>query len=173
LDGGVYTIRGLSEQGSIVIVADGGRQATETEVDWGAMVELSGGDLAAQAALFESTFGKTLRMIIQMDGTTYLVFPERKKYTSMGMLLEEGAEPPMSSLRCVQETPYIRIRMGQGADAQTLVVTSLSAAAEERYFSLEGFQAMPLSELAVLSGAGAVAAEPTHPGLFGRLFRFF
>jgi len=153
----------------------------ETEMDWKAQLELSNpgqADAQAQAALIESTFGNTIRTV-QTSGNLYMVFPEQKKYVNLSVFSLEGEEAimfnPMEGLRCVQETPQIRLALEEGEE--TLAVDSLSPIAEQVYFSLDGFEAMSLIEFANAFGSfgmmGGEPVAPTRPGPFGRPFRFF
>jgi len=60
LDSGVYTLRGSTAQGPVVIVSDGSRLAIETAMDWEALLAQKEGNQAEQCI---SAFGGTVRTV--------------------------------------------------------------------------------------------------------------
>lgn len=79
----------------LIIAVDGNQMALENEVDWVAMLKASseGNDFGSATALgltMQTAYGKRLRMLFNNDGM-YIVFPEKKKYTSFSDMLGEEA----------------------------------------------------------------------------------
>jgi len=162
LDSGVYTLRVRTEQGAVLYVSDGVRFVRENQTDWRAMAEqaaaqLGGNRIEEQVEFAEATFGKTSRVLYTAE-SFYMVHPDRNWYFDMKAIDEE--------------IPIAEARR-EVANLNPADIVSIQPTAEQKYFSLKGYEAKSLTEYASYFGTLGAMNGGARSGLFGRLSRFF